>query len=138
MALTIARKSCRPTQFTYTNSSAVGRVAKQSRPLIARELDYSRLFRLCATRRMTDPPYAPANPGRNARNDPYTCARDGFTVSNKYAANSVSGINIPTVNTQRQGHHGRNKPRSIQEATTSSAVNSKSFMITSADPVAMP
>lgn len=36
--------------------------------------------KLSMTRRMSEPPYAPAIPGRNARKDPNTCARVGFTV----------------------------------------------------------
>jgi len=99
---------------------------------------YSPVRRFSITRRITEPPYAPANPGRNARTDSYICAREGFTLRTTYAANSVRGIKTPTVTTHRQGQRGLNIPSTRQDATTSSAVNKRSSTNTSAQPAPIP
>jgi len=90
------------------------------------------------TVRINDPPYAPAIPGRNARNEAYTCARDGFTVRKISAASSVSGMNTPTRMTQRHGDRGRNNPSIMHDAVTISAINNRSLIATFTPPVTKP
>jgi len=94
--------------------------------------------RFSTTPRINDPPYAPAIPGRNARNDAYTCDFDGFTVRKISAAISVRGTKTPTRITQRHGHRGRNNPSIMHEAVTISAISSRSLIATFMLPVTKP